>query len=45
MTYAEKQLPAYSSPDIKYYGQACGNAETADNARHMREFALSLVAP
>ncbi|ELA3113525.1 hypothetical protein ACRTC9_21610 [Vibrio vulnificus] len=45
MTYAEKPLPVYSSPDIKYYGQACGNAETADNARHMREFALSLIAP
>nr|WP_234405715.1 hypothetical protein [Vibrio cholerae] len=45
MTYAEKPLPVYSSPDIKYYGQACGNAETADNARHMQEFAQSLIAP
>lgn len=42
MTYAEKVLPAYSSPDIAYYGKACGDEEKADNARHMREFAQSL---
>jgi len=24
MTYAEKALSLYSSPDIKYYGKACG---------------------
>ncbi len=43
MTYAEKALPVYSSPDIYYYGKPCGDAETADNARHMREFALGLM--
>ena len=43
MTYAEKILPVYSSPNIKYYGKACGNAETAHNARHMRDFAQSLM--
>lgn len=42
MAYAEKVLPVYSSPDIKYYGKACGD-EKADNARHMREFAQSLT--
>lgn len=44
MTYAEKILPIYSSPEIKYYGKACGDRETADNARHMREFAQSLLS-
>lgn len=44
MTYAEKVLPVYSSPNIKYYGKSCGDAETADNARHMREFAESLIS-
>ncbi|OLQ91859.1 hypothetical protein BIY21_12650 [Vibrio ponticus] len=43
MTYAEKSLPIYSSPEIKYFGTACGDKETADNARHMREFAQSLM--
>ena len=43
MTYAEKVLPVYSSPNIQYYGKACGDAEKADNARHMREFAQSLA--
>ncbi|WP_434567889.1 hypothetical protein QFW85_20200 [Vibrio chagasii] len=43
MTYAKKVLPVYSSPNIKYYGKACGDAEKADNARHMREFAQSLA--
>ena len=43
MTYAEKVLPVYSSPDIEYYGKACGDGERADNARHMREFAQSLT--
>jgi hypothetical protein len=43
MTYAEKVLPVYSSPDIEYYGKACGDEEKADNARHMREFAQSLT--
>ena len=42
MTYADKSLPVYSSPNIQYYGKACGDAETADNARLMREFAQSL---
>ncbi|MBD0785582.1 hypothetical protein HUO09_04470 [Vibrio sp. Y2-5] len=44
MTNAEKSLPVYSSPNVKYYGKSCGNAETADNARHMREFAQSLMS-
>ncbi|MCW1890613.1 hypothetical protein OK016_21095 [Vibrio chagasii] len=26
MTYAEKVLPVYSSPNIQYYGKACGDA-------------------
>ena len=43
MTYAEKVLPVYSSPDIEYYGKACGDEDKADNARHMREFAQSLI--
>ncbi|GAL32233.1 hypothetical protein JCM19240_5664 [Vibrio maritimus] len=43
MTYADKSLPIYSSPDIKYYGTTCGDADSADNARHMREFAMSLM--
>ncbi|KZX68041.1 hypothetical protein A3712_14100 [Vibrio sp. HI00D65] len=43
MTYAEKVLPVYSSPNIQYYGKACGDVEKADNARHMREFAQSLA--
>lgn len=44
MTYAENQLPIYSSPDIKYYGKACGNENSANNARLMREFAASLLS-
>ncbi|WP_194435627.1 hypothetical protein [Vibrio fluminensis] len=43
MTYAEKVLPIYSSPEIDYFGTACGDEETADNARLMREFAQSLM--
>lgn len=43
MTYAEKSLPVYSSPHIKYYGKACGDEGTANNALHMKEFAQSLM--
>lgn len=43
MTYADNQLPIYSSPQIKHYGTQCGDEERADNARLMREFAQSLM--
>jgi len=43
MTYAEKTLPIYSSPSFEYYGKACGDEETANNAQHMKEFAESLM--
>ncbi len=43
MTYAETQIPVYSSPKIKYYGKTCGDEKVADNARHMREFAMSIM--
>jgi hypothetical protein len=44
MTYSENQLPVYSSPKIKYYGKPCGDEESADNVRLMREFAATLIA-
>ncbi|TFH90140.1 hypothetical protein [Vibrio ouci] len=42
MTYSEKIIPAYSSPEITNNGEACGKEGFADNARVMREYALSL---
>ncbi|KJY83321.1 hypothetical protein TW81_10020 [Vibrio galatheae] len=43
MTYASNQLPIYSSPKIRYFGQVCGDEAHADNARLMQEFARSLM--
>ncbi|MFD2178496.1 hypothetical protein [Veronia pacifica] len=40
--HARESIPVYSSPDIFRFGQACGVKESADNARHMREFAAWL---
>lgn len=41
MTLASVIL-AYSSPDIFYQGEACGDAKTADNARQLREYARNM---
>lgn len=43
MAYADQTHPFYSSPDISYEGIVCGNARYADNARVLREYALSLA--
>ncbi len=43
MSYERNVLPIYSSPDIRYQGEVCGDRETADNARVLRNFALSLM--
>ncbi|GAL31060.1 hypothetical protein JCM19239_2728 [Vibrio variabilis] len=42
MTYSEKIVPAYSSPEITNNGETCGEDGFADNARVMREYAQSL---
>ncbi|CAH0525945.1 hypothetical protein [Vibrio hippocampi] len=43
MAYADQTHPFYSSPTISYGSIVCGNAHYADNARVLREYALSLV--
>lgn len=42
MSHEYDILPVYSSPDIYYEGKVCGDAEKADNARMMREYARRL---
>jgi hypothetical protein len=42
MAYVDETHPFYSSPDISYGDIVCGNAHYADNARVLREHALSL---
>lgn len=44
MSYEKEIVPVYSSPDIYYREQKCGDVEVGDNARVMREFALKLAA-
>ncbi|WP_084882611.1 hypothetical protein [Vibrio sp. qd031] len=39
MSYAADTIPAYSSPSLIVDGQVCGDSETADNARVLKEFA------
>ncbi|MFC1503463.1 hypothetical protein ACFL53_03815 [Pseudomonadota bacterium] len=36
------RLPVYSSPEIFYGGDACGDLEYGDNARRLREYAYQL---
>ncbi|MEF2510040.1 hypothetical protein V4D06_19160 [Vibrio mimicus] len=43
MSYEQNILPIYSSPQIKYQGGLCGNRESADNARVLRDYALTLL--
>ncbi|TQO98450.1 hypothetical protein [Vibrio cholerae] len=43
MSYELNILPIYSSPQIKYQGDSCGNSESADNARVLRDYALDLL--
>lgn len=43
MSYERSILPIYSSPQIKYQGEYCGNSESADNARVLRDYALTLL--
>jgi|GEM_PF-1851613 len=42
MSYEPNTLLAYSSPDMTYQGEACGDVNTADNARLLREYAAQL---
>ena len=42
MSYSDNLLPVYSSPNITYQGQVCGDVETADNARLLIEYARAL---
>ncbi|UTV29538.1 hypothetical protein [Photobacterium atrarenae] len=42
MSYHDLRLPIYSSPDIDYRGNVCGDANKADNARIMRDYAQAL---
>ncbi|KWW43346.1 hypothetical protein GJ26_18235 [Vibrio cholerae] len=43
MSYERNILPIYSSPQTKYQGELCGNRESADNARVLRDYALTLL--
>ncbi|MDA0148406.1 hypothetical protein [Vibrio sp. LaRot3] len=43
MSFSEVSLPVYSSPDVQYDGEVCGDAKHGDNARQMKEYALSLM--
>ncbi|WP_299015267.1 hypothetical protein [uncultured Photobacterium sp.] len=42
MSYEYDILPIYSSPDILYQGEACGDMKEADNARMVRDYAREL---
>ncbi len=42
MSYESNVILAYSSPDIFYQGEACGDPDKADNARQLREHAERL---
>lgn len=42
MSYSKNILPVYSSPNITYQGEVCGNRESADNARLLTEYARVL---
>lgn len=42
MSYAENILPVYSSPNITYQGQVCGDVEIADNVRVLTDYARAL---
>ena len=44
MSYEERILPIYSSPEIRYRGKACGDSDVADNARVLREYAMDQMA-
>lgn len=39
MSYESNVIFAYSSPDISYQGEVCGDPDKADNARQLREHA------
>ncbi|EJU9788362.1 TPA: hypothetical protein I7686_21920, partial [Vibrio vulnificus] len=43
MSYERNILPIYSSPQIKYQEEFCGNSASADNARVLRDYALTLL--
>ena len=43
MSYERNILPIYSNPLVKYQDDACGDVESGDNARVLREFALELL--
>ncbi|MFA0406184.1 hypothetical protein [Vibrio sp. 10N.222.52.C12] len=43
MSYERDILPIYSSPKVSFQGKSCGDDETADNARVMREYASKLL--
>ncbi|HAS6364286.1 TPA: hypothetical protein RQJ98_004609 [Vibrio vulnificus] len=45
MSYERNILPIYSSPQIKYQGEFCGNSTSGDNARVLRDYALTLLEP
>ena len=45
MSYEKDKLPIYSTPEISYQGEQCGNAINADNAKVLRDFAYSLLSP
>lgn len=44
MSYADRLLPVYSSPDVYYNGQRCGDEQTANNTRLMRDYANQLLS-
>jgi len=43
MSYEKEVLPIYSSPNIFYYGERCGDSRYANNARVLRDFALKTL--
>lgn len=44
MSYEKNIVPIYSSPNITYQGRVCGDAQSADNARLLTEYARALRA-
>jgi len=42
MSYAPKRRPFYSSPQISFNGEVCGDAKAGDNARVLRDYAQRL---
>lgn len=44
MSYEKDKLPIYSTPEVSYQGEQCGNTINANNAKVLRDFAYSILS-